>query len=799
LHRIRRLAERLFPERQLFLRSDGRVRYLRLSQRLQVGVCGALLVGLLWSVFASGMYLVDGRVIQARNDEIENQRRTEEGLRERIAAYRERATEAARRPADQTAAVAEAPGGAPPDPANQDLPARLTRLADELQRMTEINFALTGRLDDVQALFETTRDDRDRIEAAHRAAAERLAAAQEELRHEREQAARLGKDLATVTERLASVTAERQQEAVAEKSEPPQVATLRGGRRSAAGEAAEPHRDGLALREHSLAAQPSNVGPERQPETPQSEALREMVRRESERVAWLRRDLEAAARRLDDAVTENRQVAAERQQLAQRNEILHEELRREVEQVARLRQDLDTADRHFDNAASENQRLTQRNEALHEGLRREFEQVARLRQDLDTADRRFDNAASETQRLAQRNEALHEELRREFEQVARLRQDLDTAGRRFDNAATDNQRLAQRNQTLQEALHGETEQVAALRDEFASVAARLDAATVAHRQAEAARRELAREYASLQQDLSQERTNATRLREDIAAATARRDDATPGAGDATAQSNLLRTRVHQLEQQLARAADTQQQVLARLTERTIRQIDRLEWLLDLTGVDPATLMAKAGISPQGQGGPFVAAGPVDPTIDPLKSTIAALDLHLNRWEGMSELFQHLPLVAPLDSYYVSSRFGVRSDPYTKKRAMHSGVDLAGVLRSPIYTTAPGIVTFAGRNGPNGLMVEIDHGMGVRTRYGHLHKTLVAKGQKVAFRQKIALMGNSGRSTGSHLHYEIWANGRPHNPTNFIEAGRYIFHDLPELRPADLKHPVRTKPRPKLRG
>jgi murein DD-endopeptidase MepM/ murein hydrolase activator NlpD len=222
-------------------------------------------------------------------------------------------------------------------------------------------------------------------------------------------------------------------------------------------------------------------------------------------------------------------------------------------------------------------------------------------------------------------------------------------------------------------------------------------------------------------------------------------------------------------------------------------------LLDLTGVDPVKLMAEAGITPQGQGGPFVAAGPIDASIDPLTTAVAAMDLHLNRWEGMSELFQHLPLVAPLDSYYLSSRFGVRTDPYTKRRAMHGGVDLAGVLRSSIYASAPGVVTFAGRSGPNGKMVEIDHGMSVRTRYGHLQKILVKKGQKVGFRQKIALMGSSGRSTGPHLHYEIWANGRPYNPMKFIEAGRYIFHDQPVLQPVELKHPVRTKPARRGRG
>ncbi len=138
------------------------------------------------------------------------------------------------------------------------------------------------------------------------------------------------------------------------------------------------------------------------------------------------------------------------------------------------------------------------------------------------------------------------------------------------------------------------------------------------------------------------------------------------------------------------------------------------------------------------------------------------------------LIGRLPLVAPTRHYYVASRYGKRRDPINRRWAMHYGLDLAGVHRSPILATAPGIVVKAGWSGHYGRTVEIDHGLGIRTRYGHLRRITVKRGQKVGFRQKIGEMGNSGRSTGTHVHYEILVNGRPRNPEKFMEAGKHVL-------------------------
>ena len=89
-------------------------------------------------------------------------------------------------------------------------------------------------------------------------------------------------------------------------------------------------------------------------------------------------------------------------------------------------------------------------------------------------------------------------------------------------------------------------------------------------------------------------------------------------------------------------------------------------------------------------------------------------------------------------------------------------------------TAPGVITYAGPKVPYGNLIEIDHGYGFKTHYGHLRKLKVKKGDQVEFFQQIATMGSTGRSTGPHLHYEIWFNKKVRNPEKFFQAGNYVF-------------------------
>jgi murein DD-endopeptidase MepM/ murein hydrolase activator NlpD len=131
----------------------------------------------------------------------------------------------------------------------------------------------------------------------------------------------------------------------------------------------------------------------------------------------------------------------------------------------------------------------------------------------------------------------------------------------------------------------------------------------------------------------------------------------------------------------------------------------------------------------------------------------------------------IPAGAPVDGANLTSGFGTRSDPFRGRAAMHPGIDLAGPLGTPIYATADGVVDRSEWNdGGYGNLIEIDHGQGIQTRYGHLSQRIAIAGQYVRRGELIGLMGSTGRSTGSHLHYEVRVAGQAINPIPFVPNG-----------------------------
>lgn len=135
--------------------------------------------------------------------------------------------------------------------------------------------------------------------------------------------------------------------------------------------------------------------------------------------------------------------------------------------------------------------------------------------------------------------------------------------------------------------------------------------------------------------------------------------------------------------------------------------------------------------------------------------------------------QKLPFYRPTNNPALSSSYGVRFDPFTHRPAFHSGLDFPGAFYTPIMATAPGVISFTGVRSGYGNTIEIDHGGGFKTRYAHLQAISVQVGQRVAIGQRVGAMGSTGRSTGPHLHYEVWANGRAQNPNRFLKAGEYV--------------------------
>jgi murein DD-endopeptidase MepM/ murein hydrolase activator NlpD len=142
---------------------------------------------------------------------------------------------------------------------------------------------------------------------------------------------------------------------------------------------------------------------------------------------------------------------------------------------------------------------------------------------------------------------------------------------------------------------------------------------------------------------------------------------------------------------------------------------------------------------------------------------------LDLWESLSEkqsLMNAIPNIRPARGW-ITSRFGYRISPFTGRPALHAGIDFAAAPGSPVYAPADGVVSFAGYDEGYGKMVAIDHGYGYSTRFGHNSQIYVQVGQRVNRWDIIASVGNTGRSTGPHCHYEVRVNGIPRNPANFI--------------------------------
>ncbi len=181
------------------------------------------------------------------------------------------------------------------------------------------------------------------------------------------------------------------------------------------------------------------------------------------------------------------------------------------------------------------------------------------------------------------------------------------------------------------------------------------------------------------------------------------------------------------------------------------------------GLDPRRLQS-------GVGGPFE---PVE-TVRAADPNFKAL---FNSWTKLDQLEQGtvaIPSTEPVRGTNFTSGYGVRSDPFRGRAAMHAGIDLAGPIGTPIYATADGVVQRSEyNNGGYGNLVELDHGHGIQTRYGHLSKSMVTAGQKVKRGDMIALMGSTGRSTGSHLHYEVRIDGKAVNPVPFLQSTSYL--------------------------
>lgn len=227
--------------------------------------------------------------------------------------------------------------------------------------------------------------------------------------------------------------------------------------------------------------------------------------------------------------------------------------------------------------------------------------------------------------------------------------------------------------------------------------------------------------------------------------------------------------------------------LGELQARMLRLDAQSARLAKLAGEKDSTIKNNPNLKPllnlqPGSGGPLIRSAPLSEdqlkkAMDELMLAAEKRDDYLSILEStllqQSVLKNTLPNSSPVDAAYNSSSYGWRIDPFTGTRAFHEGLDFTAEVGTPIHAAAGGIVVFAEQTPDYGKIVKIDHGNGLETRYAHSSKLLVKVGDRVEKGQVIALVGSTGRSTGSHLHYEIRVNGEPLDPRKYLQANSGI--------------------------
>lgn len=248
----------------------------------------------------------------------------------------------------------------------------------------------------------------------------------------------------------------------------------------------------------------------------------------------------------------------------------------------------------------------------------------------------------------------------------------------------------------------------------------------------------------------------------------------PGAVQALAPAKPRLATTNPVQRVQATLID-QERIISAAETFAMSRAERLRLAFRLAGLNPDNYGGRGG----SLGGPLIEAR--DPRAlaavldvdEGFAERIQSASTNMADMRAMASAARGLPFFRPTSAAAVSSSYGVRLDPFTRRPAFHSGLDFPGATFTPIYSTAPGVISFTGVRSGYGNTVEVDHGKGFKTRYAHLAGFNVRVGQRVTVGQRIASMGSTGRSTGPHLHYEVWVNGRAQNPNRFLKAGEYV--------------------------
>jgi len=251
--------------------------------------------------------------------------------------------------------------------------------------------------------------------------------------------------------------------------------------------------------------------------------------------------------------------------------------------------------------------------------------------------------------------------------------------------------------------------------------------------------------------------------------------AAPYAGDtlftphplAGGKQSSIGTRLQYVADSLDRVDREENAALGEMQARYEGRAREVRGVLDRLGL-------KFNVLPAAVGGPFVPVR-LPPASESFARALTHVSIARAQVDDLGNTLRHVPLRKPLGiELEMTSPFGVRIDPFIHQPSMHTGMDFRANVGDPIYATAAGTVSKADWEGGYGQMVEIEHGEGLSTRYGHMSMIAVKVGQKVRAGQIIGRVGSTGRSTGPHLHYETRVNGEAVNPEKFLAAGEKLF-------------------------
>jgi murein DD-endopeptidase MepM/ murein hydrolase activator NlpD len=227
-------------------------------------------------------------------------------------------------------------------------------------------------------------------------------------------------------------------------------------------------------------------------------------------------------------------------------------------------------------------------------------------------------------------------------------------------------------------------------------------------------------------------------------------------------------RIAEVEDSLETLAHEQIAYVETVANGVVERADQIMAVLDKLGHP----VRSSETETDGIGGPFVALAPdVDP--ETFRDNVSRITADIERLAAAKQRANQLPLSKPIVNAAISSRYGSRVDPFLGRPALHTGIDFRSPKGFPVRATAAGTVVTSEYTGGYGKMVEIDHGNGVTTRYGHMNRLLVKAGDKITKGTVVGRVGSTGRSTGPHLHYEVRVDGNPIDPMRYIRAGGEI--------------------------